>query len=127
MKVDLKHHSSSTFGASDGILGNYTTGEMMSRTGAILEDPDQFGLEWQVLSSEPMLFHDIQGPQHPTKCKIPTSSTMQGRRRLVKQRTSRLAAQQACAGVEDPGSKADCVFDVMASDGVEMAGTDYEF
>ena len=118
MKIDLQHHSKKNFGTSTGILGDYETGEKLGRDGiTTVASPDAFGLEWQVRSDEPMLFHDVEGPQYPVQCKMPTVSQ---RRRLGEQIIGKEVARKACAHV-DAGNWKDCIFDVMASGDPDMA------
>lgn len=118
MKIDLQHHSKKNFGTSTGILGDYVTGMKMGRDGeTLIASSDAFGLEWQVRSDEPMLFHDVDGPQYPEQCKMPTVFQ---RRRLGEQAIGKEAALKACANVA-AGDLKDCIFDVMASGDPDMA------
>jgi hypothetical protein len=120
MKVDIEHHTKETFGTSRGLLGTYSEGHMMARDGVtILEDANAFGKEWQVLSTEPMLFHSVEGVQHPEVCAMPTETQFQ--RRLGEQLISHEAAAQACSLV-DAADLEDCIKDVMATGDVDMAG-----
>jgi len=119
MKIDLVKHNEKNFGTSVGILGDYTTGEMLGRDGkTVFNDTDAYGLEWQVKKDEPMLFHNVEGPQDPEQCKMPSPATIQ--RRLGENTISRETAAKACAHV-DPSSLKDCIFDVMATSDVDMA------
>lgn len=59
------------FKNSTGLLGKMGTGEHLGRNGTIIEDNRAFGQEWQVLSSEPMLFQSSRHPQHPIRCLMP--------------------------------------------------------
>lgn len=120
MKVDIEHHNTETFGTSKGLLGTYEDGKMMARDGRTeIEDTDAFGIEWQVRSYEPMLFHSVEGTQHPTACAMPTVS--QFKRRLGEELISREAAARACIRVE-PEDLEDCIKDVIATGDVAMAG-----
>ena len=121
MHVELTGHNAEDFATSQGILGSYEDGLMLARDGiTVLEDPNEFGLEWQVHHDEPMLFHNVEGPQHPVKCAMPDHAEPE-RRRLGEQTVSRQAAELACKHV-DQESKRDCVFDVMATNDIDMAG-----
>ena len=117
MKIDLQHHSKKNFGTSMGLLGTYETGKKMGRNGITeIGSTDAFGLEWQVRKEEPMLFHDIQGPQYPEQCTMPAVS----QRRLGEQTVGKEVALKACSHVEANDLK-DCIFDVMASGDPDMA------
>lgn len=75
----------------------------------------------QVLTSEPMLFHSVEGAvQAPQECAMPTDSIMKSRkRRLGESKISTEAAKQACALAYDQDA---CVFDVLATQNKDMAG-----
>merc|ERR1711934_526901 len=93
--------------------GQYGVGDKLGRDGMnIIEDINTFGQEWQVLPSEDMLFHNVEGPQPPHKCEIPQASNI--RRRLLESDVSQEEAKISCAGV-DPDVFEMCVFDVMAT------------
>lgn len=121
MKIDLQHHTKKSFGNSTGILGHYESGQMLARDKVTFfdeADTDGFGMEWQVRDDEPMLFHNTQGPQYPEQCKMP--SAVSGRRRLGERLITKQAATKACSHAS-AGDKHDCIFDVMASDDIDMA------
>ena len=81
-----------------------------------------FGQMWQVLPSEPMLFHNVEGPQAPEKCHIPDAADARKRlRRRLKDSISEEDARLACSRV-DPSDFDVCVFDVMATDDLEVPG-----
>jgi hypothetical protein len=82
---------------------------------------NQFGQEWQVQESEPMIFNERRIPQHPEQCRLPVVST---KRRLKKDPALHQMALDACAGVEE-SSKAFCLLDVTASGRVEAASIYY--
>jgi len=115
--VDAKH---TTFGSSHGLLGAYGSGELASRDNKrTFEDTNEFGQEWQVLPSEGMLFHNIEGPQAPEKCVVPHASNI--RRRLLESDVSQEEARISCASV-DPDVFEMCVFDVMATGDKDVVG-----
>ena len=118
MRVDVENPTAESFGSSVGMMGSFETGKMLSRDGTEMADADAFGKEWQVLHTEPMLFHNIEGVQHPETCEMPT--VPQDSRRLAGS-ISREQAEIACAKV-DAGNKKACVYDVMATNDVDMAG-----
>jgi len=121
VRVDIVvNHETNTFGGSLGLMGSYPEGIMLGRNGkAIIPEFNNFGQEWQVLSSEPNNFHVVEGPQHPSKCVIPSKSAM--RRRMAQSIISRQEAEIACAkiGVDEFDL---CVFDVMAIGDTDSAG-----
>ena len=102
---------------SFGLLGDHQ-GRMVARDGqTIIEDFNEFGQEWQVLSSEPMLFEAVRLPQHPTQCRLPEPKS-ESRRRLG-QSIAEETARKACAGWGDAIDN--CIFDVMATGDLELA------
>ena len=95
----------------------------MGRDGkTIFTDTDEFGKEWQVLSTEPMLFHNVSGVQHPEVCAMPQSmgSSVKKnlRRRLGESLLSTEDAENACAHAEE---MEDCVADVLATNDKTLA------
>jgi hypothetical protein len=105
--------------SSIGLMGSLG-GIKMARDGVTaIDDINEFGQEWQVLATEPKLFHNEEGPQPPSKCEIPTSSSM--RRRLGQAGISKDDAETACARV-DAADFDLCVFDVMATNDKDAAG-----
>jgi len=118
--VHVKNARKEHFQNSAGLMGSFPQGLKLARDNvSIMDNSNSFGQEWQVLASEPNLFHDIEGPQHPTSCEIPTSFEM--RRRLKESTFTIKEATKACANV-----KADvidlCVFDVMVTNDGSLAG-----
>lgn len=111
------------FEGSVGLMGMYPTGARFGRDGkTVFTDMNAFGQEWQVRESEPMLFHNADGPQHPSKCLMPEEATAeQKRRRLGKSMITREEAELACARVGGSDHDA-CVFDVLATNNKDMAG-----
>jgi hypothetical protein len=110
------------FGDSVGLMGDFGMGHMLSRDGkTIIDDANAFGQEWQVLDSEPKLFHTLRFPQHPQVCTMPTpvQATSQLRRRLLESSVDELAAEKACEHWGE--GKDDCVFDVLTTGDLEMA------
>jgi hypothetical protein len=115
VRVDIVvNRKTNTFGGSLGLMGTYPEGLMLGRDGkTIISDFDSFGQEWQVLSSESRIFHVVEGPQHPSKCEVPSKAVM--RRRLSQAILSREEAEIACKSVGVSEDEFDlCVFDVMA-------------
>jgi hypothetical protein len=132
VSVDLKAIDDETFADSVGLMGSYTTGHKIARDGeTIMNDPVAFGQEWQVLATEPKLFHSLEGPQQPLQqCEMPAKRRLnKGVRRLGQPEVedtpavtiSQSAAEAACRRVT--GEDHDlCVFDVMATSDIDMAG-----
>jgi hypothetical protein len=110
------------FGDSVGLMGDFGGGRMLARDGkTVLDDPNTFGQEWQVLDTEPTLFQTLRFPQHPMECTKPTPmQTSQLRRRLSESSPiAELAAEKACEHWGE--GKDDCVFDVLTTGDLEMA------
>lgn len=123
LRVDLKHANSESFSGSSGLMGDFGSLEFMARDGqTVLEDQDDYGKEWQVLSTEPMLFHDVDGVQHPEMCAMPDKDLVEkrNRRRLGEGPVSRRAAEDACADAEADKLE-DCIEDVIATGDLEYA------
>ena len=104
-----------TFGHSVGLMGNFVTGERLARDGVtVLQDANQFGQEWQVLDTEPVLFQSSRAPQYPQKCTMPQVNTnLRG--------MSRETAERACAHHDDKDTKKNCIFDVMVTGDLGLA------
>ena len=119
MRVDIENPTEEAFGSSVGLMGSFSEGKMLARDGVtILEDANDFGQEWQVLLTEPMLFHNVEGVQHPEACAMPTVTE---EKRRLEGSISREQAEIACSKVS-PDEMADCVFDVMATNDIDVAG-----
>jgi len=121
VSVHFNHVSSGRFGKSVGMMGAFPTGSKLGRDGITnVDDFNKFGQEWQVLQTEPKLFHEVGDvPQPPSKCEIPTSADM--RRRLNEVSMSVEDAKLACSRV-DPAVFDMCVFDVTVSNDKDMVG-----
>merc|ERR1712048_82344 len=121
VRVDVVGATERNFAGSLGLMGSYPDGKKIGRDGktAWKNDVSGFGKDWQVLSSDGMLFHEIDGPQHPAKCLEPTKTTL--RRRLQKSAISRNDAEVACSNVSEDERDL-CVFDVMATNDFGTAG-----
>jgi hypothetical protein len=120
VRVQFMGATTESFGTSHGLLGSYGSGEMVARDKkTIIANTNSFGQEWQVLPSDGMLFHNIEGPQAPAKCEIPQASNL--RRRLAESNISEEEAEIACARV-NPVDFDMCVFDVMATGDKDVVG-----
>ena len=120
MTVNLEG-SALHFGTSQGLLGDYHTGELLGRNSQLITDTNDFGMEWQVLPGE-ALFSESRSPQLPyERCRMPsTSFTKFSRRKLRSAEETELfnKATEACNGVLDLDL---CIQDVMATGEVAMA------
>lgn len=95
---------------------------MMARDGVrLLEDPIEFGKEWQVLDSEPMLFHVLgEGVHHPDECEMPAAGSKKPRR-LGESLMTEEEAIVACADVNEE-DKVSCIYDVLVTNDKGMVG-----
>jgi len=117
--VEIFAATETEFGSSLGLMGTFGEGLKLGRDRVLIEDDMQFGQEWQVQASEPMLFHDVEGPQAPVQCEIPQATTL--RRRLDESKISIKEAELACSGVASDDFDS-CVFDIIATSDIESAG-----
>ena len=107
------------FKGSLGLLGEWSTGMRLARDGKTelnQEDATEFALEWQVRDDEPMLFKESRFPQFPAKC-TPPEMMQHGGLGMSKMRKE---AEEACAHWKE--DKEDCIFDVIATRDVLVAG-----
>jgi hypothetical protein len=124
VRVDFKNPKESLYGNTVGILGDFKTGKKLARDGfTVIEDNNDFGQEWQVLPTGPKLFLELEGPQLPEQtCILPSElHAEEKRRRLGEAVVTEIMAELACAKVSVAERDA-CVFDVLTTDDVEMAG-----
>jgi hypothetical protein len=120
VRVNFIGATKGIFGTSHGLLGSYGSGKMIGRDNiTVMDDMNEFGQEWQVLPSDGMLFHNVEGPQAPEKCEIPVASNL--RRRLAESTVSEETARVACGRVNSEDFDI-CVFDVMATGDKDVAG-----
>jgi len=120
VRVSFKNAKKENFKDSRGLMGSFPAGVKLARDSSTkVEDVNTFGQEWQVLDSEPNLFHNIKSPQHPLKCEIPSHVEM--RRRLGESKITTNQAEKACANVNE-AERDLCVFDVMATNDEITAG-----
>merc|ERR1712150_42847 len=120
VRIDITGATSADFGNSSGLMGKFEDGAHASRDKkSILKDINEFGQEWQVGVFEPKLFHIVDGPQAPERCVIPSTSAL--RRRLRETLVTQEEAERACSNVSISDRDL-CVFDVMATNDVAVAG-----
>jgi len=112
-----------SFGKTVGLLGDYFSGKTLARDGqTVLNDFTELGQEWQVLPSEPKLFHEVEKPQFPELCMEPEDPRGDRRRRLEESNVSIEQAETACKSLEDPLARKDCIYDVLATQDIDMVG-----
>lgn len=123
VRVDFENGTEESFGGTFGMLGNFTTGETLARDGiTVLDDFWELGNEWQVLPLDEMLFHSVEHPQFPKKCLEPEDPRGQRRRRLGESSVTEHRAEVACSILENPDDRKDCVYDVLATQDIDMVG-----
>ena len=112
-----------------GLVGSYPDDRMLARDGiTLLEDPNQFGLEWQFLRTAvtpSFFFSSPDGDKWmgdnsgTTKCAIPVAKS--NRRRLGEAALTEQDAVEACAGVTGSVYRTACIFDVLSMSGSYLA------
>jgi len=123
VSVDFKGGSAESFGNTVGLLGDFNSGKTLARDGAKeIHDFNELGNEWQVLPSDDMLFHDKAEPQFPKRCILPEDPQGERRRRLDESSISIEQAEAACATLKDPQTIKDCVYDILATQDLDMVG-----
>lgn len=121
LQISVAAKNNTSFSESVGIMGHFNKLGYVARDGiTTLADPNQFGQEWQVRSSEPMLFQERRAPQNPEQCTLPSFST---HRRLGEDSALLQRAREVCSKIHEEASKELCVYDVTASGRVEAAST----
>lgn len=96
-------------------------GKVHSRDGSrVLTDGDEIAAEWQVGngSDDPVLFGTPRSPVYPAKCLAPDVSS---HRKLRVSPEVKAAAERAC--VHADANIDSCVFDVLATGNMQLAGT----
>jgi len=118
VSVKLEGATKVVFGKSQGLMGQFETGIWQARNGThIIQEANQFGLEWQVRDTEPQLFESNRAPQYPAQCILPDPAKKKGRR--LGEGLPRRDVEQACAHW---GAQKDlCIMDVMATGDMELA------
>lgn len=123
VRIDFQGDSEEAYGKVVGILGDYNSGKTVARDGVtVLNDFMELGQEWQVLPSETMLFHVASDPQFPDRCIEPLDPRGERRRRLGEVSVNEEQAEAACAHLKDPMDRKDCVYDVLATQDIDMVG-----
>jgi len=118
LAVEINDAHSDGFGDSVGLMGKFTDGNLVSRDGRIMEDLNEFGMNWQVRDTEPKLFQEEKGPQYPQVCNMPVETSTS--RRLSESMVSFEDAAKACEGWAEEAMES-CIYDVMATGDLDMA------
>ena len=122
VRVDFQNPTDESFGNSVGLLGDFHTGETLARDGTVLDDFKTFGNDWQVLPTENMLFRKVEQPQFPKKCIEPEDPQGERRRRLDESSVTEEKAEAACSSIADELDRKDCVYDIIATQDMDMVG-----
>lgn len=106
---------------SYGLLGEYSTGNMIGRDGTQMDNYNDFGFEWQIRGEDgPMLFMEARAPQWPIEqCRMPTVQRT-GRRLRATNHNLYEAASKACNSLH-PDDVDLCIDDVMMTGHIEAA------
>jgi len=121
--VKVNGASESSFGKAVGIIGDYRTGNTYARDGhTVINDFNELGQEWQVLPVDGIYFSTVARPQYPEKCMLPENPQGQRKRRLGESNVTEEQAEAACAGLEDEFSRKGCVYDILATQDLDMVG-----
>lgn len=128
VSVLIRQVRAEDFNDSVGLMGTFEHGELIGRdTSTVFEDPNEFGLEWQVRDTDTMLFQEARFPQFPAKCTMPeVPSSVHRRLNEVAGGAGMIPkseAEKACEHlpVEDRDA---CVYDVITTGDIEMARLD---
>jgi len=121
IKVDVDGANYVRFTASRGLMGSMEGKKVARDLKTVIDDSEAFGLEWQVLVTEPILFHNIEGVQAPQKCLLPSAASRPKRRRLGQTTLTLNDAELACVLVREQDHDA-CIFDVLATNTKDIAG-----
>lgn len=120
VSVSFDSASSADFHGSVGLMGEFGTGKKLARDGiTIIEDPIEFGKEWQVRDTEENLFESARAPQYPEQCIFHSAAQEESRTRRLGESKSRATAEEACAWWGEGSAR--CVFDVLISGDIELA------
>lgn len=126
--VSIKKANDEFLAGASGLFGSYGSGHKVGRDGVtLINDPNAFGQEWQVRDTDPMLFHEAEGPQYPEECKLPertmigaTENIHRGLRGNTEDEYFYESVLKACADA-DANDIEDCISDVMATKRIELA------
>lgn len=123
VKVEVQGATEEVFGNTVGLLGDFKTGKTLARDGeSFMHDFREYGSEWQVTPMEDMLFHSTEEPQFPKKCLEPEDPRGDRRRLLAESDITMEQAEKACSRLKDPLDQKDCVYDILVTQNMGMAG-----
>lgn len=123
IKVEVKGATEEAFGNAVGLLGDFKTGKTLARDGVTeLQDWNEFGNEWQITPTDVMLFHSTEEPQFPEMYIVPEDPRGDCCRRLSELNVTMEQAEKAFSGLNDPLDIKDCIYDILASQDIGMAG-----
>jgi len=120
LSVQVTGHSDD-FASSTGLLGDYHTGAMVARDGVtVMESTNEYGAEWQVGADEPQLSQECCDPS--ASCVLPEEALPSMTAHRLRASTAlEKAAAKACAH-KSPKDFEFCIFDILATGDVSMAG-----
>jgi hypothetical protein len=120
VSINIYAATKESFGNVVGLLGNFN-GDLLARDGVtdLSGDANAMGQEWQIREDEPMLFRTVRAPQFPDTCRLPDFAAKEARR--LGEGISEEAAKAACAHIKDANDFANCVYDVTATNDLDMA------
>lgn len=123
VRVDFNNETNDSYGNVVGLLGNFKTGKTLGRdSDKIIDDFSELGMEWQVHPTDNMLFHDISDPQFPKMCIQPEDPQGERRRHLDESSVSEEKAEATCSAVNDAIDRKNCVYDILATQDLDMVG-----
>lgn len=123
VKIEFINSTEEAFGNAVGMMGEYHTGKTLARDRVtVIDDFIEYGNEWQIRPMDTMLFHDVSDPQFPKRCVLPEDPQGQRRRRLAESSVTVEQAEKACAGLADELDRKECVYDILATQDLDMAG-----
>lgn len=123
VKVSYVNGNELSVGKSVGMMGQFKTGKTLARDGeTVVNDFNVYGAEWQVRPEDEMLFHDVQMPQFPKACILPEDPQGERRRRLDESSIKMEEAEKACSQLKNALDRKDCVYDILATQDLEMVG-----
>lgn len=123
VKVQFENSSEESYGNTVGMLGDYKTGKTVGRDGVtVINDFTKYGHEWQVLPADGKFFRESSKPQFPQRCIEPEDPRGERKRRLAESTVTLEDAEAACAGLKDELDRKDCVYDIIATQDMDMVG-----
>jgi len=124
VNIKIVNATKSHFESSIGMMGTFGSGSLVARDGKTMmmkEDVNvvnAFGQEWQVRDTDPKIFQQTHHvPQYPEACLLPSLEKVA---RRLGEGIARSVAEEAC-GHWTGEMKEMCVFDVLATNDIEVA------